>query len=146
MQVSHLTESELAKLFAKPESHFLDFKARAIQPAKLTRTISAFANADGGEILLGVDEQSAAGPKTWAGFESQEAANGVVQAIDSVLPLGEGLRMGFLSADHHKGLILHIEVFKSRDIIRTTSGDVYLRRGAQNIPVAMTWVPILRSV
>lgn len=138
MKITNLSQAELNKLFSQTESHFLDFKGRLIQPAKLTRTISAFGNADGGEIFLGIDEQVAGGPKTWDGFESQESANGAIQAIESVLPLGEGLRMGFLSAENKKGLVLHIEVFKARDIIRTTSGEVYARRGAQNLPVTGT--------
>ena len=66
MKITHLSQAELNKLFSQSESHFLDFKGRAIQPAKLTRTVSAFGNADGGEIFLGIDEQVAGGPKTWA--------------------------------------------------------------------------------
>lgn len=135
MKTTHLSQAELNKLFSQTESHFLDFKGRAIQPAKLTRTVSAFGNADGGEIFLGIDEQVAGGPKSWNGFDSQESANGAIQAIESVLPLGEGLRMGFLSAENQQGLVLHIEVFKARDIVRTTSEEVYARRGAQNLPI-----------
>lgn len=135
MKITHLSQTELNKLFSQTESHFLDFKGRAIQPAKLTRTVSAFGNADGGEIFLGIDEQVGGSRKTWDGFDSQETANGAIQAIESVLPLGEGLRINFLSAENQKGLVLHIEIFKARDIVRTTSGEVYARRGAQNLPV-----------
>lgn len=45
--------------------------------------------------------------------------------------------MTFLGADSRHGLVLQIEVFKNRDIIKTTAGDVYARRGAQNLPVAL---------
>jgi ATP-dependent DNA helicase RecG len=135
MVTSHVSTAEIAKLFSQGEGHFIDFKARAIQPAKLSRSISAFANADGGEIFLGIEEPSAGGPKTWDGFPSQEAANGFIQAIEGIMPLGQGCRFTFLSGEGRPGLVLHIEVLKNREIIKTTSGDVYIRRSAQNLPV-----------
>ncbi len=135
MQITQLSAPEFDKLFALAEGHFLDFKSKAILPAKLTRSISAFANADGGELFVGIEEPSRGGPKTWNGFESVEAANAHIQAVVSILPLGHGCRMTFLETDGLVGLVLQIEVFKSRDIIKTTSDDVYVRRGAQNLPV-----------
>lgn len=135
MQIVHLSPPELAKLFSHAEGHFLDFKAREIQPAKLTRSISAFANADGGELFVGIEELSSGGPKRWNGFGSVEAANGHIQAIESVTPLGHGCRMTLLASEELDGLVLQVEVLKSRDIVQTTGGGVYVRRGAQNIPV-----------
>ncbi len=136
MQTAVLTQKELEKLFAVAESHFVDFKARAIAPAKLSRTIAAFANADGGELYVGIEEPSAGGPKTWDGFETPEAANGLVQAIQGMFTLGQGCRMTLLQCEGKQGSVLQLEVLKSREIVRSTSGDVYVRRGAQNLPVA----------
>jgi ATP-dependent DNA helicase RecG len=135
MEITTLSTSEVDKLLAICEGHFVDFKSTPIQPAKLTRSISAFANADGGELFVGIHEPSSGGHKTWSGFDSMEAANGLIQAIESVLPLGHGCKMTFLCTDNWHGLVLHIEIFKGRDIIKSTSGDIYVRRGAQNIPV-----------
>lgn len=36
--------------------HFLDFKSTRIDPAKLTRHLAAFCNADGGDLYIGVEE------------------------------------------------------------------------------------------
>lgn len=135
MQTVTLTAKEIKKLFSINESHFVDFKARAISPGKLTRTIAAFANADGGELYVGIAEPSGGGPKTWDGFSSLEEANGLVQAINSILPLGHGCRTTMLHAEGVSGGVLQIEVFKSRDIIRSSANKVYVRRGAQNLPV-----------
>lgn len=135
METVLLSAEEVAKLFARTEGHFLDFKSKEIMPAKLTRSISAFANSDGGELLVGIVEPSSGGPKTWAGFRSHEEANGFIQAIEIVCPLGEGLRFSFLAAEQCEGEVLFIEVLKSRDIVRATSQEVYIRRGAQNLPV-----------
>lgn len=135
MQAISISPTEVDKLFAIAEGHFVDFKAKAIAPGKLTRSVSGFANADGGELFVGIEEPSAGGPKTWNGFESMEAANGLIQAVTSVLPLGQGCRMTFISTEGQTGLLLQVEVLKSRDIVKSSSDDVYVRRGAQNLPV-----------
>jgi ATP-dependent DNA helicase RecG len=41
------------------EGHFTDVKAKEIAPAKLTKTIVAFANAEGGEIYVGIKDGKA---------------------------------------------------------------------------------------
>jgi ATP-dependent DNA helicase RecG len=46
-----VTDSQFADLLGHGEGHFLDFKAKEVSPAKLTKARSAFANADGGELL-----------------------------------------------------------------------------------------------
>ena len=51
------------------------------------------------------------------------------------MPLGNGLKLTFLHQEGIDGFVLQIEVFKSRDIIKATSGETYIRRGAQNLPV-----------
>lgn len=136
MDTQHISPEELSKLYSRTEGHFLDFKSKAIQPGKLTRSISAFANSDGGELFIGIEEPSSGGPKTWDGFSSHESANGFIQAIEQICPLGDGLKLSFLTTDGQAGSVLYVEVFKSRDIVRTTSNDVYVRRGAQNLPVS----------
>jgi ATP-dependent DNA helicase RecG len=135
MQTIAISPSEVDKLFAGNESHFLDFKSKAIAPGKLTKSISAFANADGGELFIGIEEPSGGSVKTWNGFETQEAANGLIQTVMSILPLAQGCRFTFMSSELRIGLVLLIEIFKNRDIIKTTAGDVYIRRGPQNLPV-----------
>lgn len=134
MNIIEINSEELEKLFSREESHFLDYKSIDIQPNKLLRTVSAFANSDGGEIYIGISQPSNGGPKNWLGFNSIEAANGFIQAIEEVLPLGNYNRIEFLKTTSEQGYILRLEVFKTREIIKTSAGDVYVRRGAQNIP------------
>ena len=52
---------QLRKFFATGESHFLDFKSKDVSPLKLTRTLSAFANAEGGEVYIGISESTSGG-------------------------------------------------------------------------------------
>lgn len=135
MQLIQLSNDELGKLLAKDESHFLDFKSKEIEPAKLSRTVSALANTDGGEIFVGIGDDKKIGLRGWQGFDSQESANGLIQTIERVMPFGEELKITFLSAVGKSGLVVQIEVFKSRDIVAASSGEIYVRRGAQNLPV-----------
>jgi ATP-dependent DNA helicase RecG len=125
-----LSAPQLVYTLGLHEGHFLDFKATEIAPAKLTQSLSAFANADGGELYVGVDDN----PRQWRGFDDPEAANGHIQALEDVFPLGEDVRYELLEADDADGFVLHVTVLKSRDVRTASNGKAYLRRGAQNLP------------
>ncbi len=125
-------------ILALPEGHFHDLKSKEIAPAKLTKTISAFANAAGGELYVGVDERT--GPagariRQWRGFTDPEEANGHIQAFEQVSPLGTYVKATFLQYAYGAGLVLQLVILKTREIIKATDGVVYIRRGAQNLPL-----------
>ena len=135
---SEVTLAQRDIVLALPEGHFHDLKAKEVAPAKLTRTIAAFANASGGEIYVGVDET--AGPagakiRKWRGFSDPEEANGHLQAFEQMFPLGTYYTATFLSCLGENGLVLQLQVFKSKDICKALDGRVYVRRGAQNLPL-----------
>lgn len=71
------------------ESHTADLKAIEVAPAKLTRSMAAFCNAEGGELYVGVDEDRTRGVRSWRGFGSIEAANGHLQAFEAQFPFGQ---------------------------------------------------------
>jgi ATP-dependent DNA helicase RecG len=136
--VEDISTDQRDLVLALPEGHFHDLKSKDIAPAKLTRTISGFANAAGGELYIGVDER--AGPagakiRTWRGFADPEEANGHLQAFEQVSPLGTYVRATFLRYATEGGLILQLEILKTREIARATDGTAYVRRGAQNLPL-----------
>ncbi|MBT8224399.1 MAG: ATP-dependent DNA helicase RecG [Dactylosporangium sp.] len=135
IQVLSVSLNDVKKALLLEEGHFLDVKRIDLAPAKLTRTIAAFANADGGEIYVGINEDKAAGRCLWRGFAKAEDANGHIQAFDQLFPLGHGFDYEFLRPpDSSDGLVLHITVQKSPDVKTASDGVVYVRRGAQNIP------------
>lgn len=135
VDMAKLSNLEATKLLACSEGHFLDLKSREIKPSKLSRTMSAFANAEGGELLIGIVEDKLHNLRTWDGFSDIESANGHIQVFDQLFPLGADSMVTFLSADGLPGFILKVEVPKSREIKRASDGKVYARRGAQNLPV-----------
>jgi len=130
-----ISRAQLSNILSHEENHFLDLKAIEVSPAKLTRTIAAFANADGGDLYIGIAEDRATGIRTWKGFDNVEAANGHIQPFEQLFPLGTGFEYNFLACEGESGLVLQVEVLKSSDIKKSSDDVVYVRRGAQNLPV-----------
>src|SRR5215831_298344 len=135
IQISQITDKQLQEVLSLVEGHFLDLKSKDIKPAKLTRTISAFANADGGEVYVGIAEGvTLPFPHKWEGFANPEEANGHLQPFESLFPLGEDYLYSFLSHPKQTGILLQVIVRKAKSIVRASDGLPYIRRGAMNLP------------
>lgn len=134
--VDEITDKQLQEVLSYTESHFLDLKAKEIKPSKLTKAISAFANADGGEIYIGISEKvTLPFPHKWEGFADAEDANAHIQVFESLFPLGEDYSYSFLSHRRQTGVVLHVSVRKTKAVVRANDGIPYIRRGAQSLPV-----------
>lgn len=136
-EIIEVDELAREQVLAIEESHFADLKARAIQPAKLTKSLSAFANAEGGELFIGVEENGPTARRVWRGFVNVEAANGHIQALEATFPLGDFVDYQFLRVQGalQDGLVLKVSVMKTPDVRAASDGAVYVRRGAQCLPV-----------
>jgi ATP-dependent DNA helicase RecG len=130
IDISREQESQVA---STEEGHFLDLKAIEITPAKLSRTIAAFANADGGEVYIGIDEETRSRSRSVRGYSKIEDFNGHLQIFEGLFPSGERFSYEFLRSS--SGFLMHVTVQKTQDIKTASDGIIYLRRGAQNIPV-----------
>jgi ATP-dependent DNA helicase RecG len=131
-----ITVEQRDRILASEEGHFMDLKAAAIAPAKLTEAISAFANSDGGELFVGIGEDKTTGRRNWSGFANQEAANGHLQIFEHLFPLGADFEYTFLECEKEQGLVLQVVIQKTRDIKRASDGHPYIRRGAQKLRVS----------
>ncbi|HEY2108654.1 MAG TPA: hypothetical protein VGH17_02065, partial [Candidatus Acidoferrales bacterium] len=109
-----ISPAERDKILALHEGHFRDLKGIAIQPAKLTRTIAALSNTEGGEVYIGISEDKQSRTNAWQGFRTVEDANGHVQAFEPLFPLGAGYDYSFLRSAADVGLVLKVDVGKSR--------------------------------
>lgn len=58
--LSMMTPTEVEALLAQPEGMDLEFKSARVPPSALGKAIAAFANANGGTVIVGVDERSGA--------------------------------------------------------------------------------------
>ena len=113
----------------------MDLKSKDVSPAKLTKSLSAFANAEGGELFVGIDEDVRQRKRTWRGFERIEDANGFIQCFETLFPLGSECNFGFLESPIGSGSVLKVEIRKSMDVKLASDGKAYLRRAAQSLPV-----------
>src|SRR5580765_6003640 len=86
------------ELLSREEHHFLDFKRGDISPGKLQETFVAFANADGGEIYIGIANDANLTPALRIhGFRNVEAANNHASIPESLInPRLLGVTLEFL--------------------------------------------------
>lgn len=136
MQVREVSKADALALSSRPEDHFYDRKAAAIKGAKLQKIVCAFANADGGDVYVGIadDKDESEPAKRWVGASSMEDYN---QLIQSTLEMGPSppIMMEFLKSPLSSNYILHIQVDKSQFVHQTSDGTVYERKGAQSLPI-----------
>jgi ATP-dependent DNA helicase RecG len=96
IQVNEITDKQLQEVLSYTEGHFLDLKAKEIKPSKLTKSISAFANADGGELYIGIAENvSLPFPHKWDGFAKPEEANAHLQVFENLFSARRRLHLQF---------------------------------------------------
>lgn len=136
MEVRKISDEEADLILSMEETHFRDVKAREIAPAKLSMSVSAFANTAGGELFVGVAEKRQGELKVteWLGFADQEAANPILAMLEGLNTVG-GISVAFLECAGRPGYILHLVIQKTRQVVRATNGIPYVRRGAQKLPV-----------
>ena len=137
IDIIDITGGQRDRLLTLEEDHFADLKAIEVSTKKLGVAITAFANAAGGDLYVGIGEEKTLGVKFrhWHGFKDIETSNGHIQSLETLFPLGSEYSYEFLRAPGSTGLILHIQVRRSPQIARAHNKKIYIRRGAQNLEV-----------
>lgn len=129
-----LTSVELDALLSSEEDHFLDMKGKDIQPAKLQETFVAFANADGGDLYVGVEDKKFKGDRLRT-FDSKEEANAIlVVLLEQTFPAVEDVQVEFLSVPKG-GYVLHVSVPKSPKVHYTSGGECFIRLNAGKVKI-----------
>ena len=95
-EVIDLSAKEIEVLLNTVEDHFNDFKSKQIAPNKLQETFVAFANADGGNIYIGI-EDSASDRERLSGFNEPEEANAIIATLlENTNPAVENVEIEYL--------------------------------------------------
>lgn len=135
-EVVRITPDQATKTLTTQEGQFSDVKSTLVKPSDLTKTVSAFANTDGGELFVGISESGRDKERTWEGFSDPEAANAHAQVFEHLFPVGTDFSYEFLKCDAWPGLVLHVQINKTQGIVKASNNLPYIRRSAQNLPAS----------
>ncbi len=130
MEVREIGDDEIIALLELNEDHFNDVKSKRISPSKLQETFVAFANSDGGDIYVGIEDKSFNGQRL-DGFAEPENANEIIaHLLEATTPSIENVNWEFLRTPKN-GLILHFAIPKSPKVHYTANGDCFIRVNAR---------------
>ncbi|MBU9832455.1 putative DNA binding domain-containing protein [Rahnella sp. FC061912-K] len=133
-EIIKMSEKEVKGLLDTVEDHFNDFKSKQIAPNKLQETFVAFANADGGNIFVGIEDANSQRDRI-LGFDEPEDANAIIAILlENTNPAVENVEIDYFRTPND-GLILHIDIPKSPKVHYTASGDCFLRTNAQKVKI-----------
>lgn len=125
---------DVEKIVTQSEDWVLDMKGKDIKPAKLSKTVSAFANSNGGEIYLGISHLDDKNQYIWNGYINEESFNGYATLLENILPSFESYVIEAFEHPVEHTYIFHIIIHKTNTIIKASDGKIYERHGVQNLP------------
>ncbi|WP_423813180.1 ATP-binding protein [Psychrobacter sp. 219-2-C] len=128
--VYEISREQAIKIINIEENFLNDVKAKEIKPAKLSETVSAFANAGGGDIYIGISEKGSSKIRSWMGFNDVEEANDITQVLFKSHPFGNHLIFEFLENRDYPGYVLHITVKKVKEIVKSSKNEIFVRINA----------------
>lgn len=133
--VYNISEAQARQILGIEENFLNDVKAKEIRPSKLSETVSAFANAVGGDIYIGVSEIGKLKLRRWLGFADIEEANEIIHVLTQAHELGNHLYFEFLECEKMEGYLLHIVIKKVKSIVKSSKGEVFVRSNAGKIKI-----------
>ena len=134
MKTKDISLEDAIFMIEKNESHFFDHKSIAVNGAKVQKICVAFANADGGEFVIGIKDikEEPDTNKRWEANHKVEDFNSHLQAISEIIPTLD-FSCTFLNSTEFSGLVMLVRVDKSSVVHRTAKNEVYQRKGAQSL-------------
>ena len=138
MSISHekktITQKDVDDILTIQEDWLTDKKGKDIKPAKLSKTVSAFANTNGGDIYLGISHTEDKTVYFWDGFDSEEKMNQHIDVVTNMFDSYEDYSMETYQSSVNGTFVLHIIIHKTQKIIYASDGKAYIRHGVQNFP------------
>lgn len=137
-----MTDSEIIDVFLHTkEWQTFECKRAAVQPAKLLEAVVAFANTEGGFIVIGLEDPSkVSGTNRLIGIsENEDNASEFLKLIDKeiepLIKLWKSFEVEITNKKGIKDKLLIVNIKKSSDIHSLKKGDTFVRRGRQNVKI-----------
>ena len=121
-----ITQEEINDLLLIQEDWLIDKKGKDIKPAKLSKTISAFANTNGGDVYLGIAHTEDKTVYYWDGFETEESMNQHIEVVSNLFDSYEDYSLETYQSKVDGSFILHIVIHKTQKIIYASDGKAYI--------------------
>lgn len=134
MDTRKASPDEDCLILKSQEDHFNDVKSKRIAPGKLQESFVAFANADGGDLWIGIEDAEEPGERI-IGLAKKEEANQILYTLlEETKPAVENVDIEFVDFGV-RGLVLHISIPKSPKVHYCANGDCYIRINAQKVKI-----------
>ena len=137
-----MTDQEILQIFLDTQEwQRFECKRAAIQPSKLLETVVAFANTDGGFIVIGLEDPSKAREEERLIGISENPNNVseflklIEKEIDPPLKSWSKFELNISNIHKTKDVLLVINIRKSNDVHSLKKGDTYVRKGNQNVKI-----------
>lgn len=137
-----MTDQELLKIFLDTEEwQSFECKRAAVQPRRLLETAVAFANADGGLLIIGLEDPTkAVSHKRLIGISENsdnvsEFLKLLEKEIDPPLRLWNKFELDIANIQKVADKLLVMNIKKSVEVHSLKNGDTWVRRGKQNVKI-----------
>ncbi|OGY31348.1 MAG: hypothetical protein A3C02_03485 [Candidatus Andersenbacteria bacterium RIFCSPHIGHO2_02_FULL_45_11] len=146
-----MEDKEIIQIFLDTQEwQTFECKRAAIKPADLLETVVGFANADGGFIVVGLEDPAKAqGEKRLLGI-SENADNVsdflklIDKEIDPPLIVWGKFELDITNAQGYPDKLLVLSIKKSNDVHSLKRGDTFIRKGRQNVKIGSTEIMRLK--
>lgn len=140
-----MTDKEILQLFLDTQEwQQFECKRAAVQPHKLLETVVAFANTEGGYVVVGLEDPSKAKDINRLVGISENPDNVseflklIEKELDPPIRLWSRFELEITNTKKKKDKLLVVNVSKSNDVHSLKKGDTFVRRGRQNVKIGST--------
>ena len=146
-----MNDNEIVKIFLDThEWQTFECKRAAIEPVKLLETAVAFANIEGGYIVVGLEDPlKAEGNKRLLGISENpdnisEFLKLIEKEIEPPLNLWGKFELDITNVNGQPDKLFVVSVKKSNDVHSLKRGDTFVRKGRQNVKIGSTEIMRLK--
>lgn len=146
-----MEDKDIVQIFLDTQEwQTFECKRSAIKPADLLETVIAFANADGGYIVIGLEDPAKAeGTNRLLGIsENPDNVSDFLKLIDKEIEppfmLWGKFELDITNTQGKPDKLMVINIKKSNDVHSLKRGDTFIRKGRQNVKIGSSEIMRLK--